>query len=340
MTAERLIEMGNAMNIVVLITDGKVECEGDLDKTAREIKEKYDYSIVFYIVGLDPEKGDRHRFRRVKKAGYGGGYKIIREKKDRKKDEEGEEGAGSIQPNTINKIVSSVLKTINNKAVHTPKIVNVDDMILIPSGEFMMGTDSQPSHPNEKPKHTVYLDAYYIDKYEVTQRQYKEVMGENPSIWIGSDMPVEAVSWFEAKEYCEKVGKRLPTEAEWEKAAKGGREDIWAGTNDEEKLGEYAWHNINAKRKTHPVGQKKPNGYGLYDMSGNVDEWVSDWYKGDYHKISPKKNPTGPEKGIQRVLKGGAWDNHWYGIRTTRRIAQDPDNKSSYFGFRCVKSAE
>lgn len=336
MTAERLIEMGNSMNIVVLITDGKVACEGDLKKTAREIKEKYDYSIVFYIVGLDPERDDRQRLRGVKDAGYGGGSISISDKEVEKK---GKDGESYIQ-NKIKKFVGSLSETINNQVVHTPKIVSVDDMILIPAGEFMMGTDSEPSHPNEKPKHTVYLDAYFIDTYEVTQRQYREGMEENPSVWIGSDMPVEAVSWFEAKEYCEKVGKRLPTEAEWEKAAKGGRDDIWAGTNDKEKLGEYAWHNINARRKTHPVGQKEPNGYGIYDMSGNVDEWVSDWYKGDYHKISPKKNPTGPEKGIQRVLKGGCWDNHWYGIRTTRRIAQEPDIKSRYFGFRCAKSAE
>jgi formylglycine-generating enzyme required for sulfatase activity len=335
MTVERLMEIGNSMNIVVLFTDGKMTCEGDLRKTARELRERYDYSIIFHVVGLDLKKEDKNRLRSVTNAGYGEIYKI----KNRDVQKKSKNGNSYLQ-NRVEKFVDSLSENINNPVVHTPKIVSADDMVLIPAGEFIMGTDRSPSHTNEEPTHTVYLDAYYIDKYEVTQRQYKEVMGENPSVWIGSDMPVEVVSWFDAKEYCEKVGKRLPTEAEWEKAAKGGRDDIWAGTTDRENLGEYAWHNINARQKAHPVGQKKPNGYGIYDMSGNLYEWVSDWYKGQYYNISPKKNPTGPEEGLQRVLRGGSWDNHWYGIRTTRRIAQEPSMKTTYYGFRCAKSAE
>lgn len=351
MTAERLIEMGNSMNIVVLITDGKMTCEGDLRKTARELKDKYDYSIVYYIVALDPKEDDKKLLRRVKDIGYGEilyirQQDIKKEDKDRQKkcdkdrQKKCDKNRRSHKRDKIKRIVDTLSEAINNPVLHTPKVVSVDDMVLIPAGEFIMGTDSQPSHVNEEPPHAVYLDAFYIDKYEVTQRQYKEVMGKNPSKWIGSDLPVETVTWVEAKEYCEKVGKRLPTETEWEKAAKGGRNDMWAGTNDKAKLGEYAWHNINAGQRTHPVGLKKPNGYGIYDMSGNLSEWVSDWYKAGYYEISPKENPAGPEKGLQRVLRGGAWDNHWYGIRTTKRVAQEPIIKTTYYGFRCAKSSE
>jgi formylglycine-generating enzyme required for sulfatase activity len=175
----------------------------------------------------------------------------------------------------------------------------------------------------------------------VTQKQYKEVMGENPSLWIRSDLPVESVSWSEAKEYCEKVGKRLPTEAEWEKAAEGGRDDIWSGTSSKEKLEDYAWFANNAGGRTHPVGQKKPNGYGIYDMSGNVSEWVADWYDKDYYRNSPKENPKGPDKNLlYKITRGGCWDYHVMEIRTSTRYSKYPDVHYGTIGFRCAKSVE
>lgn len=321
MTAERLKDIRNSMTIV-LITDGKMNCEGDLIKTAREIKEKYDYSIVFHVIGLNPGREDRMRLLRVASVGYGK-YHTVKNK------------------DNIKEVIKSITESLNNPEIHNPKVVNSDDMVLIPAGEFIMGSDLSIGNPNERPAHSVYLDAFYIDKYEVTQKRYKEVMGKNPSFWIGSDLPVECVTWFEAKEYCEKVGKRLPAEAEWEKAAKGGRNDIWAGTSKVENLAEYAWcDDTNAHGKTHPVGLKKPNGYGIYDMSGNVQEWVADSFISGYYKISPKDNPKGPDKGVFKILRGGDWDHHKYEIRTSNRYVKTGDVKYGDNGFRCAKSAE
>lgn len=130
---------------------------------------------------------------------------------------------------------------------------------------------------------------------------------------------------------------RLPTEAEWEYAARsGGKNEKYAGTSNESELGDYAWYSINSGSKTHPVGQKKPNGLGIYDMSGNVWEWVNDWYDSDYYKNSPKNNPTGPSSGQYRVLRGGSW---FTGARTTEapdRSRYGPSIRDNGFGFRLV----
>jgi formylglycine-generating enzyme required for sulfatase activity len=230
--------------------------------------------------------------------------------------------------------------------VHHPRVIGNDEMVLIPAGEFFMGSeDPSVDFSGERPGHPVYLDSFSIDKYEVTQQQYRSVTGANPSQWMGSDLPVHVVSWHDAKKYCETVGKRLPTEAEWEKAAKGGRNDKWSGTSDVGSLGEYAWIDDTAvaleKRsgsRPHPVGTKKPNGYGIYDMAGNVWEWVSDWFGRGYYKTSPKENPAGPEKGPFRVLRGGSWDSHVIEVRTAARHSRPPDYKDYMIGFRCAKS--
>jgi formylglycine-generating enzyme required for sulfatase activity len=224
--------------------------------------------------------------------------------------------------------------------IHYP-LANTDEMALIPEGEFLMGT-AKGYNADERPKHKVYLDAYYIDKYMVTQKHYRMVMGENPSVWHGSDMPVHMVDWHQAKSFCDKIGKRLPTEAEWEKAAKGGKDHTWAGTSDKDRVGEYAWFGELgagfADERIKPVGLKKPNGYGIYDMSGNTGEWVSDWYQRDYYSVSPKKNPAGPENGVFRVYRGGDWDRHFPGIRTSLRRAGVPERRKTGTGFRCAKS--
>ncbi|OHE60640.1 MAG: hypothetical protein A2Z47_07320, partial [Thermodesulfovibrio sp. RBG_19FT_COMBO_42_12] len=263
----------------------------------------------------------RLQLRLVSRVGYGT-FQEIKNEKD------------------IGLAVQTIAEKINNPEVHDPKVVKNDDMVLIPAGEFLMGSKEGRS-PSEQPVHTVYLNAFYIDRYEVTQRQYKETMGKNPSNGIGSDLPVENVKWSEAKEYCEKTGKRLPSEAEWEKAAKGGRNDLWAGTSDPENLVDYCWiDDTGAKQKTHPAGEKKPNGYGIYDMCGNVGEWTADWADSEYYKTGPKENPKGPEKGYQRILRGGDWDNHLYEARTSSRHSMHPDHKYGGIGFRCAKSAE
>jgi len=135
---------------------------------------------------------------------------------------------------------------------------------------------------------------------------------------------------------------RLPTEAEWEYAARsGGKKQKWSGINNESELGEYAWYADNSGRKTHPVGQKKPNGLSLYDMSGNVYEWCSDWYGKDYYKNNPRSNPKGPSSGHRKMIHGGSWFNIPWAIRASDRIHFNPDVRHSYFltGFRLAVSA-
>lgn len=339
-TVERFKGRENVLSIV-LITDGKITCEGDLIKTAREIKERYDYSIYFHVISIYPVSY-KSRLVQVVWSGYGTFHGIPAYSSEDSKSDRALKFYQEKRKKEIEKTVQSITDKLKNPFIHNPKIVSDEDMVLIPAGEFTMGgSPVKKLHPNEYPRHEVYLDAFYIDKYEVTQRQYRKIMGDNPSLWIGSDLPVDRVSWFEAKEYCEKVGKRLPTEAEWEKAAKGGKNNIWAGTDDKEKLSEYAWcDDTGAEMKTHPVGLKKPNGYGLYDMSGNVQEWVYDWFGKDYYKTSSKENPQGPEYGVSRVLRGGSWDSHMSSVRTTFRYGNVPETKYGINGFRCAKSAE
>lgn len=321
--ANKLKDNKNYM-IIILLTDGEETCNEGLLKVARQLKERYDYRLIIHVIGINPKRTKRIQLRHAAYAGYGEFWSV--------RDEKDAENASRAMSEKI----------INFKP-HNPKVIALDEMVLIPEGEFLMGSNSGEGDSDEYPQHTVYLDAFYIDRYEVTQQQFRLVMGYNPSLWIGSDLPVDSMSWFEAKEFCEKVGKRLPTEAEWEKAAKGGRDDKWAGTSILEKLGEYAWLddiNIGSRSgsRTHPVGEKKPNGYGIYDMSGNVWEWVADWYDGEYYKKSPRKNPTGPDKGVLRILRGGCWDNHWYGARITNRYPKLPELKYANYGFRCAKS--
>ncbi len=194
--------------------------------------------------------------------------------------------------------------------VQTPP--DLPGMVFVPGGSFQMGSDD--GEDDEKPVHTVQLDDFYIGKYEVTQKQWREVMGENPSSFQGcDDCPVEQVSWNDVQEFIQKLNAqtgqnyRLPTEAEWEYAARGGQKSQgyqYAGSNN---IDEVAWYDGNSGRKTHPVGQKRPNELGLYDMSGNVREWCSDWYGSDYYASSPEFNPRGPASGSSRVVRGGSW---------------------------------
>ena len=209
-----------------------------------------------------------------------------------------------------------------------------------------MGCGSWTSDCNdkEKPVHEVCVDDFYIGKYEVTQGQWKAIMGNNPSSFssCGDNCPVEKVSWNDIQDFIgklnSKTGKnyRLPTEAEWEYAARsGGKSEKYSGGND---IDSVAWYGSNSGRKTHPVGQKAANGLGLYDMTGNVWEWVSDWYSSSYYSESPKNNPKGPNSGSHRLLRGGGWHGNSRNSRTAYRHGHSPDFRDVSDGFRLAGS--
>jgi formylglycine-generating enzyme required for sulfatase activity len=188
------------------------------------------------------------------------------------------------------------------------------EFVFIKGGCFEMGDTFGDGENDEKPVHEVCVDDFYLGKYEVTQGQWEKVMENNPSNFKGRDNPVERVSWNDVQQFIERLNNqsgrkhRLPTEAEWEYAARsGGKREKWSGTSQEADLGQYAWYSNNSGGQTHPVGEKRPNGLGLYDLSGNVEEWCADWYDGNYYTNSPKDNPSGPGNGQYRVLRGGSW---------------------------------
>ncbi|UCE17068.1 MAG: formylglycine-generating enzyme family protein [Gemmatimonadota bacterium] len=224
------------------------------------------------------------------------------------------------------------------------------DLVLIPGGEFLMGKDGESEH---SPAHSVYIDSFYIDAYEVTNSQYLAFCEETghrlPEFW-GMDAfhcgpgfakhPVVGVSWSDAEAYAEWAGKRLPTEAEWEYAARGGLvgKNYPVGDDLDSTLA-----NFTMKGKTKgsaPVGSYPPNGYGLYDMVGNVVEWVSDYYAGDYYSASPYENPTGPEKGKFRVIRGGGWHSGPYCNSVFFRNALPGGWVDINVGFRCAKGIQ
>ena len=227
------------------------------------------------------------------------------------------------------------------------------EFVLIPAGEFMMGSPDSDADAddNEQPQHRVKISKpFYLGIYEVTQEQYERVMGENPS-WFSGDpsLPVEQVSWKDAQEFCRRLSAlaeestagcayRLPTEAEWEYACRAGSTTRYCFGDSVEDLGEYGWF---WGSKTQPVGQKKPNGWGLYDMHGNVWEWCADWYDQNYYGNSPASDPTGPSSSSVRVYRGGGWNYGARGCRSANRDIILPGGEYNYLGFRaCLVPAD
>jgi formylglycine-generating enzyme required for sulfatase activity len=224
-------------------------------------------------------------------------------------------------------------KTQTKFVPRAPKI----ELVKIPAGSYMMGSDSQD---NEKPVHRVNIKySFYLGKYEVTQAQWKSVMGNNPSNFKGDNMPVEQVSWNAANEFIGKLNQlqnnyvyRLPSEAEWEYACRAGTTDDYYG-----RLDDIGWHYKNSENKPHPVGTKLPNSFGLYDMSGNVFEWVEDIYTSNYRGLvsDGTANLSVGKFNSWRVIRGGAW-NAGIGsdLRSAVRYANPPDGSADNSGFR------
>ena len=218
------------------------------------------------------------------------------------------------------------------------------EFVFAKGGCFEMGDVFGEGASNESPVHEVCLKDFYLGKYEVTQGEWKKVMDTNPSrLREGDQYPVESVSWNDAQVFIRRLNQmtgknyRLPTEAEWEYAARsGGKKEKWAGTSKEFELQNFAWFSSNSGQRTYPVGQKKPNGLGLYDMSGNILEWVSDWYDENYYKNSPKENPQGPGSGLLKVLRGGSFFDirGSGGVRAAFRHRMLPAVRMYDFGFR------
>ena len=252
-------------------------------------------------------------------------------------DAEGDLGA-NVLPGKSNEINWLLIDKdfIIGKIIKFRLVTLPEGMIYVDSGEFTRTSNTDKK--TEQSEHAVQLGSFLMDKTEVTQREYRHVMGKYASDYTGCmECPVENVSWFDATEYARKVGKRLPTEAEWEYAAQGGAyartSQLYSGSNDIEDV---AWFLANTESKQ-PVGKKQPNALGLYDMSGNVWEWCADWYHDDYFQIAGKSDPKGPEYGTEKVVRGGSWFSNDVFCTVNRRYKLKPDYRDTNFGFRCVK---
>ncbi len=217
-------------------------------------------------------------------------------------------------------------------------------MVKVSGGTFTMGATSKMEDPysDAKPTHQVTLSSYYIGETEVTQALWKAVMGSNPSEFIGDDLPVEKVSWNDCQTFIRKLnaltGKRfrLPTEAEWEFAARGGNQSRHTQYSGSSRIDDVAWYDGNSGCKTHPVKTKQPNELGIYDMTGNVYEWCQDWY-GSYSSYA-QTNPTGASSGSRRVGRGGGWNCSPRVCRSSCRESGAPEDSDGCLGLRLVLS--
>jgi len=255
-------------------------------------------------------------------------------------------------------------KLVNNQIIEDKQAFKQsENMVFVQGGAFQMGTSNRDR--DERPFHTVIVSDFYIGKYEITQKEWIEVMGENPSNWKGDSLPVENVTWFDAVEFCNKKssiegftpcytgsgymiecdftadGYRLPTEAEWEYAARGGAKmhyrssQKYSGSN---KIDSVAWFNLNSDQKTHPVGGKKANELGIYDMSGNIGEWCNDLFE-NYSSVF-QVNPRGKLYGRDRVVRGGDWACRAWDSRVKGRQNFLPDIAFDYIGVRLLRRSK
>jgi len=233
------------------------------------------------------------------------------------------------------------------------------EFVLIPPGTFDMGCSASQQYgcgSDENPVHQVTLtNAFYLGRYEVTQAQWTARMGSNPSQFQSASTqvpqaqvpqrPVDSVSWNMIQGFLSQTGMRLPMEAEWEYAYRAGTTTAFhgytgqvSGTNDDSLLGNIAWFTSNSNSQTRPVGGKLGNGFGLHDMSGNVWEWVNDWYGSNYYVTSPSVNPPGPSSGQYRVLRGGVWFYFSFYCRASYRNKYNPGYSGLNIGFRVART--
>ena len=226
-------------------------------------------------------------------------------------------------------------------------------MVDVPGGKFYMGDDN--SQVDRSPAHLVKLDNFQLSAYEVTQRQWRAVMDNNPSSYQCDDCPVNNVSYDDVQEFISKLNKtlgghyRLPTEAEWEFAARGGQLEVLHNVEDPNAYGKQlsgrrlpqtiAWYQRNSDDHMHKIGVKKPNELGIYDMSGNVEEWCSDFYAATYYTNKPISNPKGPDSGPSHVVRGGSYFSEANELSVTRRAAYVPNTRSITLGFRLAADA-
>jgi len=228
---------------------------------------------------------------------------------------------------------------VPNKNTHAPV------MVIIPGGSFLMGSNE---YQNAKPVHRVTIKSFAMGKYPVTQREWKAIMGDNPSFFkdSGDDAPVENVSWDDVQQYIQKLNARsgqhyrLPSEAEWEYAARAGSQGKWCFGDDENKLEKYAWYDKSGNTGTYRVGQKLSNAFGLHDMHGNVWEWVQDVWHHNYED-APKDGSAWVADGKkqERVFRGGSWVNLPLVLRSADRDRVAPDNRFDFLGFRLARTA-
>ena len=253
-----------------------------------------------------------------------------------------EDYASSITVNSAHRTCSiSMTKKRNQNKTYTANGVSFN-MVYVADGTFQMGSNDTGS--DARPVHSVTLSDYYIGQTEVTQELWQAVMGSNPSFYKGAKNPVNYVSWNDCQEFISKLNRltggsfRLPTEAEWEYAARGGNKNRGYKYSGSDDFGSVAWYEDNSGDEVHPVGSKSANELGLYDMSGNVWEWCSDW-KGSYPS-SPQTNPTGASSGSDRVQRGGSYCNGEFGCRSAYRSEDAPTDRSSIYGLRLALSED
>ncbi len=241
------------------------------------------------------------------------------------------------------------------------EIIEGITMIGIPAGSFEMGGRSAWAEWTEKPVHTVTLDAFYLSETQVTQAQYQSVTGENPSHFRYDDaLPVESVSWYDAVRFCNLLsdragidrcydeetwecdfnnnGFRLPTEAEWEYACRAGTTTMYWSGDTYRDLARAGWYQAVSGAKTHLVGTKSPNPWGLYDMHGNIWEWCNDWWMENYYDITPENNPHGPGYSFARIARGGRFYSSARHSRAAIRGGISPDYTGSGYGFRLARN--